>query len=67
MIIQDLTIIGGEMMKYLLSLMLLIATIGVCIGDIECPPRKCILYYLCARRVEHCWRRMLWDNCIRFY
>jgi hypothetical protein len=43
MIISTLAIIEGEIMKYLLSLTLLIATIGVCIGDIECPPGS--VYY----------------------
>jgi hypothetical protein len=37
MTIHASTTIGGKIMKYLLSLMLLIATIDGSIGDIECP------------------------------
>jgi hypothetical protein len=36
-------VIGGETTKYLLSLVLLVATIGICIGDIDCPLGK--VYY----------------------
>ena len=43
MIIQDSTITEGEIMKYLLSLMFLIAAIGTCMGDIDCSPGS--VYY----------------------